>query len=265
MTSFVTEDFLIDQGSTLENNPEINPNSSVNDDISELTSIFKKTLDKHAPLKPMSRREIKLNAKPWITKGILISIKTRNRLLNSCYQCYDTVKIEHYKKYRNKLTHIKALAKQQHYDSSLRKNRNNPKKSWSVIREIIDNKSTSNINLLSTLRVISKACETDSNEFLDHMRKYFANIGSTLAKKVNKANDSNLKITSKICLHSFVMYDVTENEVSIAIENLKSNSAPGIDSQICENAPKFLPNSSHIPPKFVKMAKMSLTPLLTKL
>ena len=67
---------------------------------------------------------------------------------------------------------------------------------------------------------------------------------------MNKAHDSNLKITSKSCLHSFVRHDVTENEVSIAIENLKSNSAPGIDS---------------IPPKFVKMAKMLLTPLLTKL
>ena len=64
MTSFVTEDFLIDLGSTLENYPEINPNSAVNDDVSNLTSIFMKTLDKHAPLKPMSRREIKLNAKP---------------------------------------------------------------------------------------------------------------------------------------------------------------------------------------------------------
>ena len=82
------------------------------------------------------------------------------------------------------------------------------------------------------------------------MCKYFANIGSTLAKKVNKAHDSNLKITSKSCLHSFVMHDVTENEVSIAIKNLKSNSAPGIDA---------------ISPKFVKMAKMLLTPLLTKL
>ena len=82
------------------------------------------------------------------------------------------------------------------------------------------------------------------------MCEYFANIGSTLAKKVNKALDSNLKITSKSCLHSFVMYDVTENEVSIAIENLKSNSAPGIDA---------------IPPKFVKIAKMLLIPLLTKL
>ena len=146
-TLFVTKDFLINLGSTLENYLEINPNSSVNDDVSELTRIFMKTLDKHAPLKPMSRREIKLNAKLWITKGILISIKTRNRLFKSCYQCQDPVKIEHYKKYRNKLTHIKALAKQQHYDSLLRKNSNNPKKSWSVIREIIDNKSTSNINL----------------------------------------------------------------------------------------------------------------------
>ena len=128
MTSFVT-DFLIDLGSTLANYPEINPNSSVNDDVSKLTSIFMKTLDKHAPLKPMSRREIKLNANPWITKRILISIKTINRLFKSCYQCQDPVKIEHYKKYRNKLTHIKALAKQQHYDSLLRKNSNNPKKS----------------------------------------------------------------------------------------------------------------------------------------
>ena len=108
MTSFVTEDFLIDLGSTLENYPEINSNSSVNDDVSELTSIFIKTLDKHDPLKPLSKREIKLNAKPWTTKGILISIKTRNRLFKSCYQCQDPVKIEYYKEYRNKLTHIKA-------------------------------------------------------------------------------------------------------------------------------------------------------------
>ena len=78
------------------------------------------------------------------------------------------------------------------------------------------------------------------------MCKYFANIGSTLAKKVNKAHDSNFKITSKSCLHSFVIHDVTVIEVSIAIETLKSNSAPGIDA---------------IPSKFVKMAKMLLTPL----
>ena len=82
------------------------------------------------------------------------------------------------------------------------------------------------------------------------MRKYFANIGFTLAEKVSKDHDSNLKITSKSCLHSIIMHDFNENEVSIAIENLKSNSAPRIDA---------------IPPKFVKKAKIFLTSLLTKL
>ena len=51
MTLFVAEYFRIDLGSTLENYLEINPNRSVNDDVSELTSIFINILDKYAPLK----------------------------------------------------------------------------------------------------------------------------------------------------------------------------------------------------------------------
>ena len=162
--------------------------------------------------------------------GLQQEFQYRLKLKNTfkfCYQCQDPVKIQHYKKYCNKLTHIKTLAKQQHYESLLKKNNHNSKKSWSVIREII-NKSTSNIKLPPTLRVTDKSCETDSNEFLDRMCKYFANIGSTLAKKVSKDHESNSKITSESCLYSFMMHDFSENEVSIAIENLKSNSAPGI-------------------------------------
>ena len=40
MNSFLTEDFLIDLGSTLENYLEINLDLSVDDDVSDLTSIF---------------------------------------------------------------------------------------------------------------------------------------------------------------------------------------------------------------------------------
>ena len=164
--------------------------------MSELTCIFMNTLNKHAPLKSMPRREIKLNAKQWNTKGNLISIKTRHRSFKSCYQCQDPGKIQYCKKYHIKLTYIKAIAKQQHCDSSLRKNSNNSKKSWSAITEIIDSKSTSSIKLPPTLRVYDKSYETNSNKFLDHMCKYFANIDSTLVKKVSKAHDSNLKIAS---------------------------------------------------------------------
>ena len=34
-----------------------------------------KVLDKHMPLKKATKKELKLESKPWITQGILISIE----------------------------------------------------------------------------------------------------------------------------------------------------------------------------------------------
>ena len=44
----------------------------------EFKSIFSGTVFDHAPVKILSKKEQKLKAKPWITKGILISINFKN-------------------------------------------------------------------------------------------------------------------------------------------------------------------------------------------
>ena len=41
-------------------------------------NIFQLILDKHAPLRKRSRKELKLKTKPWITKGLLKSIHRKN-------------------------------------------------------------------------------------------------------------------------------------------------------------------------------------------
>ena len=74
--NFGLEDFLIDLQLNFSKIDFKSTNTIVNNDVYSLTSIFKSILDKHAPLTPMSRREKKLSDKPWITKGILIFIKT---------------------------------------------------------------------------------------------------------------------------------------------------------------------------------------------
>ena len=76
----------------------------------------------------MSRRERKLSKKLWKTKGILKSIRTKNKLFQSCYKCSEVSKIEFYKKDLNKLTDVKFLAKRQYYNSLLTENQSNPKK-----------------------------------------------------------------------------------------------------------------------------------------
>ena len=41
----------------------------------QFVNIISKTIDKHAPLDRMSRKRRKLAGKPWITKGVLTSIR----------------------------------------------------------------------------------------------------------------------------------------------------------------------------------------------
>ena len=63
----------------IQNTDVANPNCSINNNSKQLTSAFKFLLNKHAPLQPLSRREKRINEKPWISKGIPKSIKTKNK------------------------------------------------------------------------------------------------------------------------------------------------------------------------------------------
>ena len=57
--------------------------------IFEFIHIFQKIINKHAPLRKLSRREKQLQAKPSITRGLLTSIKNKNRMFRKCCKCKD--------------------------------------------------------------------------------------------------------------------------------------------------------------------------------
>ena len=144
MKQFKLEDFLLELRNDLSNLNLKPDKSDVNQDVINLTTVFNSVLDRHAPMRPMSRKEKRLTDKPWITKGILISIKTKNRLYKKYFKNKndhtDNPKREFYKKYLNKLTHIKNLAKRTYYEKLLKTNYKNPSKTSSIIREIVDHK-----------------------------------------------------------------------------------------------------------------------------
>ena len=108
---------------------------------------FSKIVNQHAPLRTQTRKEIKLNAKPWLSNGILKSIQTKNALFKNCYKKNDPVLIENYKKYSNKLTSIKRIAKQNYYAHMIQLNKNDLSKQWRVINQILEKKQqTQGIN-----------------------------------------------------------------------------------------------------------------------
>ena len=73
--------------------------------------VISHTIESHAPLKRMSRKQLKLAKKTWITKGIFTSIRKKNSMFQSHFIRGSDAKKNYFWRYTNKLTKIKAHSK----------------------------------------------------------------------------------------------------------------------------------------------------------
>ena len=63
--------------------------NDVNSSFNNFLSATNKVIDKHAPLRKITKSEIKQKYKPWITKGMIKSIQRKNKLYNKYVRCKD--------------------------------------------------------------------------------------------------------------------------------------------------------------------------------
>ena len=103
---------------------------------------FDSIIDKHLPLRKLTIQEKKLSQKPWITTGILNSIKNRNRKYRK-YQRAKDVTRKHdlhneFKTYQNKLDKVLKSSKSIHYQKFFEANKTKLHKAREGIREVIN-------------------------------------------------------------------------------------------------------------------------------
>ena len=67
----------------------MNNNNDVNQSLESLLTITNSLLDKHAPMKQITKKEIKTKSKPWITKGILTSINKKYKICSKSLKAKD--------------------------------------------------------------------------------------------------------------------------------------------------------------------------------
>ena len=96
--------------------------------------------NKHAPLRNLTRKEMKLKTKPWLTKGLLKSISIKNKLFKKCFKQKKVNLVSKHKLYLNKLTKLKQIAKKNYYTNELNQHKNEIGKQWKIINKIICHK-----------------------------------------------------------------------------------------------------------------------------
>ena len=145
-----------------------------------ITYLSKSKIRRILTLQKISRKKRKLLSKPWITKGILVSIKNKQKIHKTCYCKGNDFEKQIYKKYANLLTRVKSLSKRLYFQYKFHKNRNNSQQTRNTIRELITpifQKVKSTISMLNT----ASGEITDPCVIANKFNNYFVNIGTEIA------------------------------------------------------------------------------------
>lgn len=81
--------------------------------LEQLLIVISSLIDEHAPLRQIINWEVKTKSKPWLTTGILTSIKNKNKIV-ICRAKDQTRKdqfFHQFKKYRNLLSNLTKQSK----------------------------------------------------------------------------------------------------------------------------------------------------------
>ena len=115
-----------------------NPTSMFSSFYSKVSGV----IDRHIPIKQLSRRELKLKSKPWITPALRKSIHVKNNLYKKFIKTKSIYYHTRFKLYRNKLNHLLKISKKQYYNQYFFDNISDGKKIWKGIKQIIHFKPT---------------------------------------------------------------------------------------------------------------------------
>ena len=182
-------------------------------------------IDQHIPIKQMSRKELKLKSKPWITSAIKKSILVKNKLHKNFLKTKSAYYFSKFKYYRNKLNHLLKIQKRKYYNEYFIKNLSDSKRVWKGIKQIIHVKPQTD---QSIIKLIDNGREiTENDSIANTFNKYFCKIGEELATQVPKIQTSPFSFLSNKTYNSLSISPVTAGEIEIEIANLNSSKAVG--------------------------------------
>ena len=196
---------------------------SLNDRTANLIDAITDVVNKHAPLKLASNRKMKKLSKPWLTKGILKSIKTKQKLYYSHFRSKNDESVKYYKSFSNLLNHLKNKAKKEYYCNYFQKYKDNLKNTWKLIGSLIKRKSKGQMQPTAITRNGNKY--TDESDIADQFNQHFVNVGPSLANLIQTTNDDPTKFINNSPLATFSLSPVSPNDVLSLFTQLKTNKA----------------------------------------
>ena len=223
------------------------PNLSLEKLLTKMNTI----LDKHLPLKKLSKQEMLQRDRPWITKELTKSIKIKNVTHEKLSRAKDQIRKEElrniYKTCKNKITKFTRLSKANHYNRFFIENKTNFLKVWQGIKSVINTKSSKTKQSITTLKINDKII-SNKKEIAETINKFFVEIPQKIESKIKQSKKDFKQYLGNPSPDIFFLNPTNPKEVELKISSLKNSKANG-------------PNS--LPTKIQKECKKEISILLT--
>ena len=187
---------------------------------------FDSIIDNILPLRKLTIQEKKLSQKPWITTGILNSIKNKNRKYRKYQRAQDATKKHdlhnEFKTYRNKSDKVLKSGKSMHYQTFFEANKTNLRKTLQGTREVINVKKR-HPQTISRLMINGNTL-ADPSKVTSHFNNHFSNIAKNVANKIPKTNHNYREYLKEPIGNYFILHQTTNEEIESVLKSLKNNN-----------------------------------------
>lgn len=212
-----------------EDNPEVSTTLFIN----KLRGLIEKHTDK-------KNKKIVKKRTPWITPGLITSIKRRDKIHIQCKKEPMNKRLhEFYKKYRNKLNTLINKQKTEYLKNEIKNAGNNKKKIWSIANDITFYKGPrthgpSKIIVEDReLRIDTHAVDI-ANAFNSHYSLVGVNASSVGTNIPSSNHDGQYNLNPDImnaleANHCMYLNKITSKEIEKIIIKMKGGTAPGYD------------------------------------
>ena len=150
------------------------------------------------------------------------SIKIKNKLHIRSTKSGDSEKVTFYRKYRNKLNQLIRSAERKHFHDILLEHKSNLKKSWQVIKAVINKRKYTPVN---TKFKVNGATTNDGNVIAKKFNSFFVNVATVLAKSIPPTDKNPVDYIQQDILSTLYFDPVTENEICKVIGSFKDSAA----------------------------------------
>ena len=183
-------------------------------------------VNKHFPMETLTRKQQELELKPWITKGILTSIRIKAKLFKTFKKTQKTQDYAKYKFYRDTINSLTRKSKKQYHKEYFIKHANNLKKTWKGINNLLNRQGK--FKAPDIFLNINGKLVTDQNIVVDRMNHYFINVADNLAQKIPKPNTKYQDFLKNPNVHSLYLTEIAPYEIDEIIHDLGSNKSGDI-------------------------------------